>query len=130
MWTSDWGAPNVKLIAQWLIGILAVAVAAWVVPGISVRGEEWVGIAITAIILGLVNTFVRPAITLLTLPITILTLGLFMFVIGGIALVLASWLSLQIFGAGLVIDGFLAAILGALVIGIISGVLGSLVSGA
>ena len=53
-----------------------------------------------------------------------MTFGLFWFVIGGIVLVLSSWLSLRLFDAGIVIDGFLSAILGALVIGIITGVLG------
>lgn len=116
------------MIAQWVIGVVAIAIAAWVVPGISVLGEAWVGLAVSAVILGLLNLFVRPIITLLTLPITLITLGLFWFVIGGIVLALTSWLSLNIFGAGIVLDGFLPAVLGALVIGIVSGVLGSLLN--
>lgn len=115
-----------RLIAQWIVGVLAIAVAARIVPGISIVGEEWVGLVVSAVILGIVNLFVRPVITILTLPITIVTLGLFWFVIGGIVLALTSWLSLNIFGAGIVLDGFWPAILGALVIGIVSGVLGSL----
>jgi putative membrane protein len=113
-----------KLIVQWIIGIIAIAIAARIVPGITIVGEEWKGLAVAAAMLAVVNLVVRPILTLITLPITILTLGLFWFVIGGIVLVLASWLSLQLFGAGLLIDGFLSAILGAIVIGIVSGVLG------
>ena len=113
-----------RLIVQWLTGIVAIAVAARIVPGISIRGDEWTGLIVSAVILGLVNLLVRPLLTLLTLPITIITLGLFWFVIGAIVLALTSWLSLNIFDAGIVIDGFLAAILGALVIAIVSAVVG------
>jgi putative membrane protein len=113
-----------KLIVQWIIGIIAIAITARIIPGITIVGEEWKGLAVAAAMLALVNLVVRPVLTLITLPITILTLGLFWFVIGGIVLVLSSWLSMQLFGAGLLIDGFLSAILGAIVIGIISGLLG------
>lgn len=113
-----------RLIAQWVIGVVAIAVAGRIVPGISIVGEEWVGLVVSAVILGLVNLVVRPILTLLTLPITILTLGLFWFVIGGVVLVLTSWLSLNLFGAGIAIDGFGSAIVGALVIGIVTGVIG------
>ena len=115
-----------KLILQWVIGIVAIAVAAWIVPGITVRGEEWVALAVSAVVLGLANLIVRPILLLLTLPITILTLGLFAFVINAAVLLLASWLTTRLFGVGLVIDGFVSALVGALLISIISAVLGSL----
>ncbi len=113
-----------KLIVQWLFGLVAIAIAARIVPGISLLGEEWKALAVAAAMLAIVNLLIRPILTVITLPITVITLGLFWFVIGGIVLVLSSWLSMQLFGAGLVIDGFLSAILGALVIGIVTGVLG------
>ena len=95
-----------RLIIRWVIGALAIAVAAWIVPGISVQGEEWVTLAVTAIVLGLVNALVRPILLLLTLPVTLLTLGLFLFVINAAMLLLASWLTTRLFGVGLLIDGF------------------------
>ena len=119
-----------RLIVQWLIGIVAIAVTARIVPGISIRGDELPGLIISAIILGLVNLVVRPLLTLITLPITILTLGIFWFVIGGVVLALTSWLSLNIFGAGIVIDGFPSAVLGALVIAIVSALVGLLLNRA
>ena len=119
-----------RLIVQWLVGILAIAVAVRIVPGISIRGDELRGLVISAVILGLVNLLVRPLLTLLTLPLTIITLGLFWFVIGAVVLVLTSWLSVNLFGAGIVIDGFLSAILGGLVIAIVSAVVGFLLNRA
>lgn len=112
------------LIIQWVIAAVAIAVAAWVVPGIAVRGEEWVALAASAVILGLVNALVRPILILLTLPVTLLTLGLFLFVINAAMLLLASWLTTRLFGIGLVIDGFLSALVGALIVSIVSAVLG------
>ena len=113
-----------KLLVQWLISVVAIAITVWIVPGISVQGEEWKGLAIAAVMLGLANLLIRPILTLITAPITAVTLGLFWFVVGAIVLAASSWLSLRFFGAGIVIDGILSAILGALIIGAITGVLG------
>ena len=81
------------------------------------QGEEWKGLAIAAVMLGLANLLIRPILTLITAPITAVTLGLFWFVVGAIVLAASSWLSLRFFDAGIVIDGILSAILGALIIG-------------
>ena len=113
-----------KLIIQWLISVVAIAITVRLVPGITVQGEEWKALAIAAVVLGLANLLIRPILTAITAPITVFTLGLFWFVIGAIVLAASSWLSLRLFGAGIVIDGIVSAILGALVIGIITGVLG------
>ena len=113
-----------KLLVQWLISVVAIALTVRIVPGISVQGEEWKGLAIAAVMLGLANLLIRPILTLITAPITAVTLGLFWFVVGAIVLAASSWLSLRFFDAGIVIDGILSAILGALIIGAITGVLG------
>jgi putative membrane protein len=118
----------VTLAIQWLISAVAIAVAAWIVPGIAVRGEEWVALAVSAIVLGLVNALVRPVLLLLTLPITLLTLGLFFFVINALTLMLASWLTTNLFGVGLVIDGFWSALVGALLISAVGAVLSGLLA--
>jgi putative membrane protein len=114
----------VKLLIQWVISVVAIAITVRIVPGISVQGEEWKGLAIAAVMLGLANLLIRPILTLITAPITAVTLGLFWFVVGAIVLAASSWLSLRFFGAGIVIDGILSAILGALIIAIITGALG------
>jgi putative membrane protein len=114
----------VKLLIQWVISVVAIAITVRIVPGISVQGEEWKGLAIAAVMLGLANLLIRPILTLITAPITAVTLGLFWFVVGAIVLAASSWLSLRFFDAGIVIDGILSAILGALIIAIITGALG------
>lgn len=74
-------------IIQWLISALAIIVAANLVPGISVT---LVGALILAVVLGLINVFLKPILFLLTLPINILTLGLFSLVINALLIMLAA----------------------------------------
>lgn len=119
-----------------IIRIAATAVAIWVadryINGIDVAlaGESpWLVYAILAVILGLVNTFIKPIITLFTLPITFLTLGLFLLVINAIMLKLAAWLA-QWAGYGFTVDGFIPAVLGSVVISLVGGVLYGLLNGS
>lgn len=109
-----------RLLISWIINGLALAAAAYLVPGIAVVGEPtWVTVAVMAIIFGLANALIRPLLKLLTCPLIILTLGLFTLVINGIMLWLSSWIATQ-FGVGFEVDGFWAAFLGALVISVVS----------
>lgn len=79
-----------RFIAVILINGLLVYLAAWLLPGVSVTGY---GIAIiTGLLLGLVNFFIKPVLTILTLPITILTLGLFLLIINAAMVLLVDWL--------------------------------------
>ncbi|MDX1521999.1 MAG: phage holin family protein [Anaerolineae bacterium] len=116
-----------KLLIRWVITGLALFVAAWLVPGISVDGGGWTVYAIMAVILGLVNALVRPLLTFLSCPLIILTLGLFVLVINGLSLWIASGIATNWFGVGFYIDGFWSAFLGALVVSIVSVVLSGLV---
>ncbi|HWI40981.1 MAG TPA: phage holin family protein [Verrucomicrobiae bacterium] len=75
-------------ILKWLIGALAVGVTAYVLPGIRVSG--FFAALVTALVLGLVNTFIKPVLLLLTLPINILTLGLFTLVVNALLIMLTS----------------------------------------
>jgi putative membrane protein len=95
-----------KLLIRWVISGLALFVAAWLVPGIAVEGDGWVVYAVMAVILGLVNAIVRPLLKLLTCPLILLTLGLFVLVINGITLWLASSLAVNWFNVGFYVDGF------------------------
>ena len=112
-----------KLLIHWFIIALALAAAAYLIPGIHVTDTEtlpgWATVAIMAVIFGLVNALIRPLLRLLTCPLIILTLGLFTLVINALMLLLASWIGTQL-GLGFTVDGFWAAFWGALVIGIVS----------
>ncbi len=110
-----------RFILRFSINIIAILVAVTIVPGIEL-GEPWWGLAVVAAIFGLINTGIRPLLTLLTLPFVILTFGLFMLVINAFMLYLTSWLA-QGIGITFSIAGLGSAILGALVINLIAGIL-------
>jgi len=101
------------LLAKWLVNSLALFVAAWLVKGVVIH-DFYSGIAAAAM-LGIVNTFIRPVVILLTLPVSILTLGLFTLVINALMLELVAWAI-----EGFKLAGFWDAILGALVISLVS----------
>lgn len=110
-----------RFLLRLLLNGVAVFLAAQLIPGIGVAGP---GAAIIAgIALGLINAIVRPVLILLTLPVTLVTLGLFIFVVNAICLALAAW-----FVPGFTIGGFVPALLGALVISVISWLLSALLT--
>jgi putative membrane protein len=96
-----------------LLNGLAIFAAAWLVPGVYLAGP--VPAIIAGLILGLVNALVRPLLILLTLPFTLITLGLFLLVVNTICLALTAALV-----PGFEISGFFAAFLGALIVTIVS----------
>lgn len=136
-----------------ILGLIVNAVALWVatlvVPGISLHEtaeiyapgagaiENQVSIPtvaallIVAVIFTLVNAVVKPIVKLLSLPLTILTLGLFLLVVNALMLMLTSWITttFSLFGAEYSVDGFLAAFFGAIVIALVNWVLGMFVPG-
>jgi len=115
-----------RLLIRWAINALALWIAVQIVPGLNYVAESSVSLLVIALIFGLVNALVRPILVLLTCPLILLTLGLFILVINAIMLSLTVWLS-GIFDLGLTSDSFLATLLGALVISIVSGVINLLV---
>jgi putative membrane protein len=115
-----------KLLVRWVITGLALFAAAWLVPGIVVEGNGWVVYAVMAVILGLVNAILRPLLKLLTCPLIILTLGVFVLVINGFTLWLASQIAQRWFNVGYTVNGFGAAFLGGLIVGIVSVILSAL----
>ncbi len=116
-----------KLLVRWVITGLALFVAAWVVPGITVEADGWTAYAVMAVLLGLVNAVVRPVLKLLTCPLIILTLGIFVLVINGFTLWLASRIAQDWFGVGYSVESFGAAFLGSLIVSVVSVVLSALV---
>lgn len=112
-----------RILIHWFITSVALVVAAWLVPGIRVEREAWTVFAAMAIILGLVNAFVRPLLKFLSCPLIVLTLGLFVLVINGITLWLAAAIAVRYFHVGFYVDGFIPAFLGALIVSIVSVIL-------
>ena len=114
-----------KLLFRWAITALALFVAAWLVPGITVDGKGWVLYAVMAVILGLVNAIIRPLLKFMTCPLILLTLGLFTFVINALTLWLASWIAVNWFDVWFRVEGFWPALWGGLIVSIVSVVLSS-----
>jgi putative membrane protein len=104
---------RMSLLLRWVLNTLALLLVANVVPNFSYR--SWVTLAIAAAVLGLLNAIVRPILWFITLPITVLTLGLFLLVLNAIMLELTAWLV-----PGFDIHGFGWACVGALVLSVIS----------
>ncbi|MDP9194105.1 MAG: phage holin family protein [Acidobacteriota bacterium] len=102
-----------SLIIRWVLNTLALFLVVKIVPGFHYEG--WVSLAIAAAVLGLLNAIVRPILFVLTLPITVVTVGLFLLILNAIMLELTAWLV-----PGFDIDGFWWAVVGALVLSIIS----------
>ena len=121
------------LVVRWLINAVALLAAAFVVPGIHLSASgrpglnEWVTLAIVAAIFGVINAIIRPVVVVLTLPLTIVTLGLFIFVVNALMLMLTGRLA-RAFDLGFGVDGFVAALFGALVIAVVSFILGRVFS--
>ena len=101
------------LIVRWLLNTLALFIVVTIVPGFHYHSV--VTLAIAAAVLGLLNAIVRPILFVLTLPLTVITLGLFLIVLNAIMLEITAW-----FVPGFRISGFGSAIVGAVVLGLIS----------
>lgn len=107
-----------KFIIRWVINAVALFAAVWIVPGIDYLGD-WTGILWLALIIGLLNSLVRPLLKFLTCPLIILTLGLFTLVINTGMLLLTRTIG-QSLGIGLSVDSFWSALLGSLVMSLVS----------
>ena len=108
-----------RLLLTWLINALALLAIKYIMPSITV--DSFVTALIVAVVLGLINTLIRPIFVILTLPVTILTLGLFIFVING----LLFWAAGS-FVPGFHVDGFWSGVFGAIIYSVISWALSAL----
>jgi putative membrane protein len=119
----------VNRIVSLLITAAALYVAVLLVPGLEfdfTPEGAWLRFLLVALIFGLVNAFVRPILQILTFPITIVTLGLFLLVINALMLMLTGAISTEL-SLGLTVADFLAALLGAIVISLVGLVLSMIV---
>ncbi|MEE8716904.1 MAG: phage holin family protein [Coriobacteriales bacterium] len=111
-------------IISWIITFVAVLAAVGIMPGIRPLGGRYAGPALTAVFLALINVSIKPLLQALSLPVSIVTLGIFAIVINALMLELASWLSNHVFKSGIVIDSFGQAFLGSIIISVVSALLG------
>ena len=130
-----------RFLIRVLVNALALAAAAWILPGITVgskaaagaTGSDTMGVIVAylvvGLIFGLVNAFVRPIVSLLSLPITCLTLGLFAIVVNAGMLMLTSWITSYTPVEFHVETFFWDAILGTIIISLVSAVIGWLLPG-
>lgn len=118
-----------KLLTWLATNTVALAVAAWLIPGIWFEGptqgeaelqDKLLPLVAVALIMGVVTSFVEPVVKLLSLPFIVLTLGLFLFVINALMLMFTGWLA-GLADLGFHVDGFWWAVLGSLVITLVSG---------
>jgi putative membrane protein len=113
---------SMTLLLTWLINALALLIITYLVPSIHIRGF---GTAlIVAVVLGLINAIVRPVLIIFTLPVTIVTLGLFIFVVNA----LCFWLCSSLL-KGFEVSGFWSAFFGSILYSIVSWLLSALVFG-
>jgi putative membrane protein len=111
-----------------VVRVLSIALALWVavrlLPGLRFEGSA-LALVGTAVVIGVVNAFVRPVMTVLALPLVVVTLGLFLLVVNGIALELAIVIA-RLFGSGLESDGFGWTVLAAVILSIVSSIVDAL----
>ena len=107
-----------RMLTHWILLAIALALTSWVLPGVHVNGLG--SLIVAAIVLGLLNALLKPFLVLLTLPITVVTLGLFYLVLNAVLFALGATLV-----PGFVVDGFGSAFLGAILMGLVSLLIGS-----
>jgi putative membrane protein len=109
-----------RLLLLWILNAIALLAVTWLLPSIEVSGFGTALIA--ALVLGFINTLVRPVLAILTLPITVLTLGIFYLLLNGLLFWLASALL-----PGFQVHGLVSAVVGAILYGVIAWALSALI---
>ena len=117
-----------RFMLNWLFTSIAIAIATFLVPGIQPFGfaEAWVCFAFVGLFLNIVDSLVKPFLTVISLPLTIITLGVFQLVVNSFMLELASYLSVNLLGAGISIASFGSAFMGSILVSITRSILDSI----
>jgi putative membrane protein len=115
-----------RLLIRWAINAIALWAAVQIVPGLEHHAESGLSLLLIALLFGLVNALVRPIIVMLTCPLIVLTMGLFILIVNALMLSLTAWLS-NIFNLGLTVEGFWPTFWGALAISLVSGAINLLI---
>ena len=110
-----------RALVRFAVNTLALYAAVWLLPGLRFEGPLG-QFLLVGVVFGLVNGLLRPLLTILTCPLVVLTLGLFTLVINALLLLATGWISAR-WGLGFAVDGFGAALLGGIIVGITSTIL-------
>ncbi len=117
---------HMRWILRLLANAAALAIATWILSGITLTGSSTTSqiltLLIVALIFGVLNAIIKPIFAIVTIPLILLTLGLFLIVINACMLLLTSWLA-GLFNLGWNVDGFWTAVLGGIIISIVSFIL-------
>lgn len=105
-----------KILIRLIVSVLAIGIAAYIIPGISIAGV--VPAVVLAVVLGVINTFIRPILMVLTLPLSVMTLGLFALVLNTLLIMLAAAIV-----PGVTVSGFLSALLFGIVLALVTALL-------
>ncbi len=115
-----------KFVVKTLANAAALGVAVWVVAGITLTGTDTghkaLSLIVVALVFGVVNWLVKPVVKLLSLPLRILTLGLFSLVVNALMMLLTSYLASRL-SIGFHVSGFVAALIGSLIVSVVAWVL-------
>lgn len=104
------------ILIKLLITSIAVYVAAYIIPGVEI--DSFVSLLVVAIVLGIINTFVKPILVILTFPLTVLTLGIFLLLLNGILILLVGSIV-----PGFTVTSLFAAVLFSIVVSLVSSLL-------
>lgn len=102
-----------NMILRWIVFALAIIFVAWIIPGISV--DNFLSAMLVCIVLALINAFIKPLLQIISLPINILTLGLFTLVINALLMMFAGYIT-----PGFEVEGFVSALLGSILLSLFS----------
>lgn len=105
-----------KILIKWIVSAVAIAITAYILPGVTVTGI--VPVLILAVVLGIINAFIKPILTVITLPLSIVTLGIFSLILNTLLILLA-----EAVVPGFDIDGFWWALLFGIVLALVTAVL-------
>ena len=115
-----------RLLLRLVVNAAALAIATWILSGISITGSsltrQIITLLVVALIFGVLNAIIKPILTFLSIPLLLITLGLFLLVINACMLLLTSWLA-ELLGVGWHVEGFWTAVLGAIIVSVVSFVL-------
>ena len=109
-----------KVVTRWLVIMLALFLAAWIVPGIEVSGNGWIAYAVMAAILALLNATLLPVLKFFSCGLIILTLGLFSLVLNAGVFLLSSNIAQNVFHVGFSVNGFWPALFGSIIVSIVT----------
>ncbi len=113
---------SMKFFINWASLTFAIFVAIWLVPGISVQGGPYAAPILTGLVLAILSNVLTPLLQVISLPITILTFGIFALIVNSVVLLWASAMSRGFFMQGILIDNFWSAFLGSIIISLVSSI--------